>query len=712
MIKMNKKYNRSLIKLSIIFNLLLYFATFVNGQILNDDCSFAKALPTADNYCSSDAEFTNVGAKPDPSFANGCVSLQWQNGVWFSFTPKEPAVLIRVFGSGEGGTMRSPKILLFEKCNKFVQCSPGKSVGLDELVVDNLNIGQTYFIMVESSVGGEGSFKLCVNDFIPIPSPESDCNKAVVLCDKSPFNIQSLTGIGNDKNELGLNSCIGEEFASSWYKWTCETSGPLTFTLTPNNHRGRNVISDDLDFAIYELPNGIDDCNGKFVVRCMASGANGDRFGNSLPLTQWIGCNGPTGLREGESDIVETAGCGGGDNNFISPLSMVAGKTYALIINNFSRSGLGFSIEFGGSGTFLGPKPDFEINANQKFECDKSITFTNKSNSATDPITSYKWNFGDRSIPNRQTGVGPYNVLYESFGDKTAALTVESSRGCTVTKIIDFYVEPCCKDTSTLDLDASIVDLICFEQNDGRILAQGIKGSPEYMYNLNGGIYQPNPQFNNLSAGDYTLSVFDIKGCRDTLIPVIINQPPPIVVDAGEDQTVDLGNTTRLFGSFDSSNGVKILNWSPEGDFDINGILNPEVFPKTTTTYTLTLVDNNGCTKEDQVTIRVDKTYKIFNPNIFSPNGDGTNDNFNVWSNNSVKFVELLDVYDRWGNLVYRGIDQRIPGGELIVGDGNSGWNGLFKGIYVVAGVYTWRAKVRFIDDEIVDFAGDLTLLR
>ena len=62
---------------------------------------------------------------------------------------------------------------------------------------------------------------------------------------------------------------------------------------------------------------------------------------------------------------------------------MVAGESYALVINNFSRSGLGFHIEFGGTGTFLGPQPDFDLTAVQAFECDKTIIFNNLSFSET-----------------------------------------------------------------------------------------------------------------------------------------------------------------------------------------------------------------------------------------------------------------------------------------------------------------------------------------
>ncbi|MBK9255495.1 MAG: hypothetical protein IPM42_08415 [Saprospiraceae bacterium] len=708
------------INIRVLFLILTFFTIGIShtfAQPSNDECRFARSIPSADNYCSANSEFTNVGATPDPEFtdaSNTCISIRWQNGVWFSFVPREPAVLIRIFGFGEGGTMRSPKILLFERCNSFVKCSPGKDVGVDELVVDNLNIGQTYFIMVESAVGGEGSFRLCIDDFVPVPSPESDCKDAVILCDKSSFVVNSLIGIGTDRNEIENGNCIGEEFASSWYKWTCDQPGTLTFTLTPNNFQSRNQITDDLDFALYELPNGLDDCNNKRLVRCMASGANGDGLGNTAPLAQWINCNGPTGLREGETDNREEPGCQPGNTNFLAPLVMEEGKSYVLIVNNFSRSGLGFSIEFGGSGTFLGPEVDFEITAEQKFECDKSILFTNKSESTTDPIISYLWNFGDRSVPNRQTGFGPYNILYESFGDKIAALTVESSRGCRVTKILEFFVEPCCKDTSTLDLSANVIDLRCHEIPEGSVFAIGRAGSPEYSFSLNGSSSQPSPNFSNLAAGPYNLEVTDIKGCQNS-IDIIVNQPPPIEVDAGEDQLIDFGDSTILSATYFSFNGPDSLIWTDENG--VVGIGNPlPVFPVRTTTYTLTVIDRNGCTRQDIVTLRINKVYNLFTPNIITPLLPSNNNHFfNVWGNNTIKAVELLEVYDRWGNKVYEGVDSRLSEAgprAFNFAQAGSGWNGKFKDEYVVNGVFTWLARVLYIDDEVKVFTGNVTVVR
>jgi gliding motility-associated-like protein len=408
----------------------------------------------------------------------------------------------------------------------------------------------------------------------------------------------------------------------------------------------------------------------------------------------------------GDPDITESPGCQAGNNNFVKELDMESGKSYVLVVNNFSRSGLGFAIEFGGTGTFLGPKPDFEINANQAFECDKSVIFTNTSDSQTDPIVSYTWNFGDRAVPDRASGLGPYDVVYQSFGGKIAALTVESSRGCRVTKIKDFYVDACCKDTSTLSINALAIDLRCFEIPEGRILAQGLRGAPEYSYSLDGSPFRPNPQYGNLSAGTYDLAVQDIKGCKDT-IEVIINQPPPIIVDAGPDKEIELGDTTIITLNYTPIKDFDIIAWDPDlsllKDLDFSGR------PFVTTNFTVTVVDSNGCVGTDIVQVRVVKNLKLHAPNVFTPfNGDGINDFFNVWVSKGVDFIELLEIYDRWGNLVFQGVD----GVDFNRNDFNSGWDGIFKGQKVNPGVFVWRAGVRWLDGTFSNYAGDVTVIR
>lgn len=690
-----------------ILGILLFAGLNASAQILNDDCQFATFIPDIDGYCSDPAEFTNLGAESDPVVTNSCF-LNFTNGVWFSFTPTEPAVSIKVFGRGNGiNTIGSPKIALFSGCGDYLTCSAGSNVGVDELVTADLIIGQVYFIMVESAPSTPGSFQLCINDFQATPSPESDCDLAVVLCDKSPFTVESLNSTGLNPNESD-GSCIGEEKRSSWYVWECDEAGSLTMELTPSNIGIVDVV-DDLDFVIFELPNGVNDCENRIELRCMGSGAN-TTAGIVDPFETWAPCNRATGMREGETDIQEGGGCQGESNNYIAPLIMEAGKTYGMLINNFSPGGLGFSLEFGGTGTFVGPEADFIFDAVEEFECDKTINFTDLSDPGVDPIVNYTWNFGAGSTPSTASGPGPFSTVYESFGDKVAALTIESSRGCLVTKTVDLFVEPCCQDTSTLDVDGLPTDVDCFGDEDGQILAEGFSGSPAYSYSLDGINFQPNPRFLDLPAGDYNLFIVDIKGCRDTTI-VPIFQPTQTVADAGPDMTVDLGSTGVIDGSVITDFDITNITWSPLDSFvDCTECLTPEVFPLGATTYTLTVTDENGCTSSDEVQFLINVVRPVFWPNIFSPNEDNTNDFFNISGGPAIDRIESLKVYDRWGNLMYDGMPE--------LNSRQDGWDGTFNGKEVNPGVYAWIAAIRFIDRDtdgnnvVLNYSGDITVIR
>ncbi|MEE9438428.1 MAG: gliding motility-associated C-terminal domain-containing protein [Saprospiraceae bacterium] len=685
-----------------IYILFAFSSIGVLGQVPNDECQFATHLGNVADYCSGESEFSNEGATLSPQAIPFCWFGGSQNDVWYTFTPTAPGVYVQIVGS----ILSRPSIVVYEGgCNSLVElgCSSANAGNVAELSITQLVIGQTYWLRVDAENLNIGSFQLCLSSFLPIPKPESDCKDAVVLCDKSPFQVENLNSVGDVLNEL-TGPCVdvgvgqNEEQASVFYKWTCDQSGTLTFILNPNNP---NSTEEDLDFVVYELPGGLDDCDGRIGVRCMLSGRSGQ-----LTAAQNAKCTGPTGLAVGETDVSETAGCQGNSNNFVAPLDMVSGVSYALIINNFSKSGFGFSIEFGGTGTFLGPNADFEIEAQQAFECDKTVDFTNLSSTDTDPIVSYSWNFGVGSKPSTAIGPGPHSTLFESFGDKVASLTIESSRGCLVTQIVEFYVDPCCKDTSNLLVTGVATDVLCAGDDDGLVIANGQAGDPEYQYSLNGGSYQLSPQFGNLKPGTYELRIIDEKGCENNTTLIIL-EPDPTIANAGPDISVDLGysGVVDASGSSDVNVDIVDISWSPLDSFlTCTKCYDPEILPPGNTTYTLTVTDENGCTATDQVQFLVNIVRPIFTPNIFSPNDDGTNDFFNIFGGPAVDYVESLKVFDRWGNMVYNGSPD--------INDPTQGWDGFYKNRHVENGVYGWLAQVRFIDNETIAFSGDVTVMR
>jgi gliding motility-associated-like protein len=60
--------------------------------------------------------------------------------------------------------------------------------------------------------------------------------------------------------------------------------------------------------------------------------------------------------------------------------------------------------------------------------------------------------------------------------------------------------------------------------------------------------------------------------------------------------------------------------------------------------------DEAGCS--DSATLyNVEVLDSLFVPNVFTPNNDGVNDIFYIYSNGYTEFT--LKVYNRWGNMVY-----------------------------------------------------------
>jgi gliding motility-associated-like protein len=996
----------------LLFSILYLPAVW--AQPVNDECVDAIPLDDITLWCSMPDAFTTINATISPEDSPTCFpNNQDAFDVWFSFTAIAPIVSISVIGEtdvNDGGTIQDPQFALYEgTCDNLgdaIACASDNS-NADQVTIfeAGLTIGQTYYIRVSARFNQTGTFEICVNNFNEVPPPDGDCDSAVILCDKSPFSVAFVVGVGDTPNEIGDVSCSSatcpfDESSSTWYKWTCQDSGPLAFTLTPLNP------ADDLDFVVFELPNGLDDCSGKQDLRCMASGEN-----VGAPFAEWAPCTGQTGLSLADPDTGETCGCQPGNNNFAKAVDMVAGRSYALVVNNFSQSGAGFSIEFDqspGTGTFEGPQANFVFEPS--IACvGETILFTDAS-SFIGNINNYDWDFGSGAVPRTANGQGPHQVVYNTPGIKPVILEVTSERGCIVTRInlateviccddhfttsanvsdvdcpdsidgaIDFSVsnaygpygyswstganseditglapgvytvtvvdeatcedafsfvvdspppftfdtlvvmptcnggtdgavtlvvnggtppyeynwentgfgssnmfsnisqgdysvvvrdangcqftqvlpvrelelqldpavqtitQPSCfgfsdgsiviainnglppyeynfndgngftpnntlsnipsgtylvdvldanlcsgffelvvEDYPPLTLDFSIdnvscfgesdgsiealvtggfgdyayawsngataavngnlvagtynlqvtdenncliagqaivtqpdslglglvevIDNICFGESEGSITVEAVGGSAPYEYSVDGFTFQTDPILGNLPAGNYEVTVLDAEGCTAT-VEATVTQPLELIVDAGGDRFVILGYDTLIRAV--SNYAPVTYTWTP---MDSLNCLNPDcslvqVDPTSTTTYQVLVTNENGCTATDEVVIRVIKDRPFFVPNVFSPNNDGTNDGFTIFGGPGLELVEKLQIFSRWGELVFEA-------NNIFPNDEGMGWDGTFNGKPVNPGVFVYLAQLRFVDEEIVEIKGDVTVIR
>jgi len=587
-------------------SLLLFFlfsltSFLLSAQPSNDGCNNAIELTEVVSWCSAVGEFTTVNATESPQTSPTCFpTAQASFDVWFSFVAEATDINISVTGEtnfNPGGTLRDPQLVLYSgDCNNLleIECiSDAFNVDAVQTFGGPLVIGATYYIRIGARNGQTGTFQLCINNYNEVPQPSGDCDSAVILCDKSPFTVDFVSGVGSDPDEIEGTSCncgIAES-SSTWYKWTCDQSGTLTFTITPLNP------IDDIDFVFYELPNGIDDCNDKFDIRCMASGENVGE-----PFSVWEPCTGATGMSATDGDISESCGCQAGNNNFISAVDMEVGKSYALVINNFSNSGSGFSIEFGGTGTFVGPQANFS-SVPEVVCVGEEITFSDAS-SYIGNIVGWQWAFGAGATLPAANSQGPHSLSYNTPGLKGILLTVEAERGCLVTKVKSVLVQ-CCDDH--FNIDADITDLTCPGIPTGAIDFDVSSSFSPYTYNWSTG--DATQDIEDLDPGQYLVTVVDASTCS-TVGTYNVNSPPDFALDTSIVMPTCGGGTDGAITlSVTGATPPYEYNWDNTG-FSSNNTLSGIPHGE----YLVVVRDANGC--ETDLLIPVHELELILDPTV------------------------------------------------------------------------------------------------
>ncbi len=157
-------------------------------------------------------------------------------------------------------------------------------------------------------------------------------------------------------------------------------------------------------------------------------------------------------------------------------------------------------------------------------------------------------------------------------------------------------------------------------------------------------------------------------GClyQDSIRIDIFSQLPSLQLTATPD-TIRFGDTSQLNAFIPSEAS---LVWRQDTTLSDYSILDPLAYPLLTTTYYATASDTNNCSVISSVRVVVLRTpcssTGIYLPNAFTPNGDGKNDVLYVRGNDLKKFK--LEIYDRWGQLVFETTDK------------NKGWDGNYSG--------------------------------
>lgn len=331
------------------------------------------------------------------------------------------------------------------------------------------------------------------------------------------------------------------------------------------------------------------------------------------------------------------------------------------------------------------------------------VTIGGAGNQTNSTEVEYTWSGG--SVMN----VNSFQTQTDIPG--TYILTsVNSLTGCTSTDQVTVTQGALAPILSSAD-----TKITCYGFNDGSIILEDVaEGTPPFLFSIDGGPFEAIDEYKNLAPGVYQIKVVDAEGCEDE-VNINIEEPNELAVDLSifmENDPVILGDSISL--TFSSNFNEDLLNsiqwFGPDLIAeclapDLDDCLGLTLFPTQNTTYQVRIETENGCfaTVEDRV--RVIKDLKVYIPSAFSPNNDGINDILKIYANpNRIKSVKTFQIFNRWGESVYRQSDFSI--------NEDHGWDGFFRGKKMGSNVFVYLAEIEFLDGSTEILKGDVTLLR
>ncbi len=311
------------------------------------------------------------------------------------------------------------------------------------------------------------------------------------------------------------------------------------------------------------------------------------------------------------------------------------------------------------------------------------------------PIENFNYDFGDGGASNQENPT----YTFANVGVQTVQLIVSTGIGCADTIIQEIEIFPVpvpvvadvggCEDTDiTLAVNNPTAGSI---YNWDPVNLVDNDGEPSVTVNLN-------------ETTEFTVLETDINNCEGSATATV-NIVPAIPPVNDENRGVCEGD---VFMINLPDNPFYVYRWTAE-DGNTDGLSctdcsNPIVTIDGSATYQVVISDMNGTCDDVSATFtyNVPANNTIEMPNAFSPDNDDLNDNFNFVIDNetSVVNVNLFQIFDRFGNLVY---NNDTPA---------TGWDGRFKGNLSTSDVYLYNVELSVDECITLSFKGDVTLIR
>jgi len=167
---------------------------------------------------------------------------------------------------------------------------------------------------------------------------------------------------------------------------------------------------------------------------------------------------------------------------------------------------------------------------------------------------------------------------------------------------------------------------------------------------------QGNTLVSDLLDGQYTVNITDANGCQ-ALDTFNIQSPPSLSFGLLNQYEITQGDSVEISLSGSVNESGLTFQWTPPQFISCPGCPTTWAFPDSSTLLLVMITSADSCVYELEtyITVVLDSSSfdQIYIPNVFSPNGDGINDYWRIYSRLDNTFVNSITLFDRWGELIF-----------------------------------------------------------
>ncbi len=188
---------------------------------------------------------------------------------------------------------------------------------------------------------------------------------------------------------------------------------------------------------------------------------------------------------------------------------------------------------------------------------------------------------------------GTSNV-FVGLKDSVYLIHVRDTNGCIHDTSVALY-----QPTKVVTASLTGVNLKCYQSGDGSIAITGSGGISPYTYALNSGTPVTSGVFPNLSAGTYTLTIFDNNNCRTDTVITLIEPGQLHFTGLTVKQATCSYSKDGSFEIFGSGSSIGYTYSIDNVTFTSNNIFTGLAAGN----YTVYMLDHKGCKRDTNVTI-------------------------------------------------------------------------------------------------------------